>query len=153
MFIYILIPKCFLNTRSRQSSFLLANQNAHLITHEPMKFRVTKVKIKFKFVESASGQASVVKILLYLWKISKCPKFGENRRKVQNIYYSVRKELLDECHCARSLLKVTSTCPIWQPEKMVEVESLIVLCEVLLVRNHSTSSGPRLLKLLLLGGH
>ena len=92
--------KHFLNTRSRQSPFLVANQNAHLITHKPMKFRVTKVKIKFKFVESASEQASVVKILLNLWKISKCPKFGENRRKVQNIYYSVRKELLDECHCA-----------------------------------------------------
>ena len=60
VFMYLLIPKYFLNTRSRQSSFLLANQNAHLIIHEPMKFRVTKVKIKFKFVESASEQANVV---------------------------------------------------------------------------------------------
>ena len=60
LFIYLLIPKYFLNTRSRQSSFLLANQKTHLIIHEPMKFRVTKVKIKFKFVESASEQASVV---------------------------------------------------------------------------------------------
>ena len=60
VFMYLLIPKYFLNTRSRQSSFLLANQNAHFITHEPMKFRVTKVKIKFKFVESASEQTSVV---------------------------------------------------------------------------------------------
>ena len=53
----ILIQKYFLNTRSRQSSFLLANQNAHLITHELIKFRVTKVK--FKFVEApASRRAS-----------------------------------------------------------------------------------------------
>ena len=60
MFIYFLIQKSFLNTRSRQSSFLLANQNAHLITHEPIEFRVTKVKIKVKFVESISEQASAV---------------------------------------------------------------------------------------------
>ena len=45
LFIDFLIQKDFLNTRSRQSSFLLTNQNAHLITHEPMKFHVTKVKI------------------------------------------------------------------------------------------------------------
>ena len=44
LFIDFLIQKDFLNTRSRQSSFLLTNQNAHLIMHEPMKFRVTKVK-------------------------------------------------------------------------------------------------------------
>ena len=50
----------------------------------------------------------------------KCLKFGENRRNVQKIYDSVRKELQDECHCAWSLLKITWTCPIWQPEKMVE---------------------------------
>ena len=34
--INLLIQKDFLNSRSRQSSFLLTNQNAHLITHEPM---------------------------------------------------------------------------------------------------------------------
>ena len=39
------IQKHFLNTRSRQSTFLLTNQNAHLITHEPIKFRATKVKM------------------------------------------------------------------------------------------------------------
>ena len=60
MFINLLIQKYFLNTRSRQSSFPLTNQKAHLITHEPMKFRVTKVKAKFKFVEIASEQGSVV---------------------------------------------------------------------------------------------
>lgn len=59
-----------------------------------MKFRVTKVKIKFKFVESASEQASAVNLS------EKCLKFGENRRNVQKIYDSVRKELQDECHCA-----------------------------------------------------
>ena len=47
-------------------------------------------------------------------------KFGENRRNVQKIFDSVRKELQVECHCAWSLLKITWTCPIWQPEKMVE---------------------------------
>ena len=57
-------------------------------------------------------------ILLNLSK--KCLKFGENRRKVKKIYDSVRKELQDECHCAWSLLNVTWTCLIWQPEKMVE---------------------------------
>ena len=46
-----LIRKYFLNTSSRQSSFLLANQNAHLITHEPMKFRVSKVKGCLPFTE------------------------------------------------------------------------------------------------------
>ena len=40
-----LIERDFLNTRSKQSTFLLTNQNAHLITHEPIKFRFTKVKI------------------------------------------------------------------------------------------------------------
>lgn len=50
----------------------------------------------------------------------KCLKFSENRRNVLKIYNSVRKELQDECHCAWLLLKVTWTCPIWQPEKMVE---------------------------------
>ena len=48
LFINFLIQKDFLNIRSRQSSFLLTNQKAHLITHEPMKFSVTKVKSKFK---------------------------------------------------------------------------------------------------------
>ena len=46
LFIDFLIQKDILNTRFRQSSFLLTNQNAHLITHEPMKFRDTKVKSK-----------------------------------------------------------------------------------------------------------
>ena len=41
----LLDPKDFLNTRSTQSFFLLTNKNVHLITHEPMKFCVTKVKI------------------------------------------------------------------------------------------------------------
>ena len=36
LFIDLLIQTDFLNTRSRQWSFLLTNQNAHLITHEPM---------------------------------------------------------------------------------------------------------------------
>ena len=94
----------------------------NLITYKPMKFRVTKVKSKFK--SSASKRASCkwkrcqLWILLNPWE--KCLKFGENRGNIQKIYDSERKELQDECHCARSLLKVTWTCPIWQSEKMVE---------------------------------
>ena len=122
LFINFLIQNYFLNTRSRQSSFLLTNQNAHLITPEPMKFRVTKVKSKFK--SPASKRASwkwkryQLWILLNLWE--KSLKFGENRGNIQKIYNSVEEELQDECHCAWSLLKVTWTCPVWQSEKMVE---------------------------------
>ena len=57
LFINFVIQKDFLNTRSRQPSFLLTNQNAHPITHEPMKFSVTKVKSKVQIV---SEQASIV---------------------------------------------------------------------------------------------
>ena len=47
LFIYFLTEIDFLNTRSGQSYFLLANQNAHLTTaHEPIKIRVIKVQIK-----------------------------------------------------------------------------------------------------------
>ena len=94
LFIDFLIQKDFLNTRSRKWSFLLINQKARLITHEPMKFRVTKVKSKFK--SSASKRASCkwkrcqLRILLNLWE--KCLKFGENRGNIQKIYDSVRKE-------------------------------------------------------------
>ena len=122
LLIDFLIQKDFLNTRSRQWSFPLTNQNAHLITQEPMKFRVTKVKSKFK--SSASKRASCkwkrsqLWILLNLWE--KCLKYGENRGNIQKIYDSVRKELQDKCHCAWSLLEVTWTCPIWQYEKVVE---------------------------------
>ena len=55
--IEFLIQIAFLNTRSRQSSLLLNNHNAHLTTHEPRKFRVSKVKI---FGKIASEQASAV---------------------------------------------------------------------------------------------
>ena len=116
LFIDFLIQKDFQNSRSRQSSFRLSNQNAHLIMHEPMKFCVTKVKSKFK---SSTGKRASCKwkryqlwIRLYLWE--KCLKFGENRGNIQKIYDSVRKGLQDECQCAWSLLKVTRTCPIWQ---------------------------------------
>ena len=57
LFCNFLIQKDFLNTRSRQLSVLLTNQNVHLKTHEPMKFRVTKVKSKGQIV---SEQASIV---------------------------------------------------------------------------------------------
>ena len=53
-FIYILIQINFLNTRSGQLYFSLANENVHLTTHKPIKICVIKVKIKLKFVASAS---------------------------------------------------------------------------------------------------
>ena len=52
-----LIQKDFLNTRSRQSSFLLTNQNAQLITHETNDISRYKSQIKVQIV---SEQASVV---------------------------------------------------------------------------------------------
>ena len=46
-FVYnCLIQKDFLNTRSRQSTFLLTNQNAHLITQEPIKFPIIHIKLR-----------------------------------------------------------------------------------------------------------
>ena len=51
LFIYFLIEIGFLNRRSGQSYLPLANENAHMTTHEPIKIRVIKVKIKLKFVE------------------------------------------------------------------------------------------------------
>ena len=94
-FVYnFLIPKDFLNTCSKQSTFLLTNQNAHLIMHEPVKFRVTKVKIWASTRAPCEWKRYQLWILLNLWE--KCLKFGENRRNIQKIYDSVRKELQDE---------------------------------------------------------
>ena len=142
-FVYYLL---LLNSRSRQSSFLLTNQNAHLITHELMKFRVKRSNQSSNMWKSPASKRAWCKwkrcqlwILLNLWE--KCLKFGENGRNIQTIYDSVRKELQNQCHCAWSLLKVTRTCPIWQSERLRgwEVELLSGPCEVLLVWNHSTS--------------
>ena len=54
LFIYFLIEIDVLSTRSGQSYLLLANENAHLTTHEPIKICFIKVKIKLKFVASVS---------------------------------------------------------------------------------------------------
>ena len=48
------------------------------------------------------------------------PKVRWKQTKCSKNFDSLRKELQDECHCAWLLLKITWTCPIWQPEKMVE---------------------------------
>ena len=53
-FVYFLIEIDVLSTRSGQSYLLLANGNARLTIHEPIKICVIKVKIKFKFVASVS---------------------------------------------------------------------------------------------------
>ena len=91
LLIRLSIQKDFLNTRSIQSSFLLTNQI----------FALQTSKSKFNFVEIASEQASAVWMkatsaleLLNLWE--KYLKLGENRRNIQKIYDSVRKELKDE---------------------------------------------------------
>ena len=54
LFIYFLIEIDVLSTRSGQSYLLLANENAHLTAHEPIKICIIKVKIKLKFVASVS---------------------------------------------------------------------------------------------------
>ena len=54
LFIYFLIEIDILNTRSGQSYLVLANENAHQTTHERIKICLIKVKIKLKFVASAS---------------------------------------------------------------------------------------------------
>ena len=53
-FVYFLIEIDVLSTRSGQSFLLLANENAHLTTHEPIKICVIKVKIKLKFAANVS---------------------------------------------------------------------------------------------------
>ena len=85
-----------------------------------MKFRVTKVKSKFKSSGSKRCKWKWYQLWILLNLCKKCQKFGENRGNIRKIYDSVRKELQDECHRAWSLLKETQTCPIWQSEKMVE---------------------------------
>ena len=131
--------KRFLYTSSRQSSFLLTNQNAHLITHKPIKFRVTKVKICGKSPASKRKRYQLW-ILLNLWE--KCLKFFENRRNIQKIYDSVRKE--DEKWKMKSLcliaLESSANLPdLSARENGWEVESLIAPWEILLVWNHSSS--------------
>ena len=49
----------------------------HLITHEPIKFGVTKVRSKFKFVEIASEQASVVQIKAFISALNRSKSLGE----------------------------------------------------------------------------
>ena len=95
MFIYFLIEIDFLNTRSGQSYFPLANQNMYLRTHEPIKIRVIKVKIKLKagerhVHESDFGFESRRKS----WR--KIPKAGGKLEEMFKMYDSVRKELQDE---------------------------------------------------------
>ena len=94
-FVYkFLIQKHFLNTRSRQSTFLLTNQNVLLVRHEPINFELQKFKIWASKQASCKWKRYQLWILLNLWE--KCLKFGENRRNIENIYDSVRKELQDE---------------------------------------------------------
>ena len=118
-----MIQKDFLNTRSRQSSFLLIKTRIWKLTNL-WNFALQKSNDQSLWKSPASKRAPCkwkqyqLWILLNLWE--KCLKFGENRRNIQKIYDSVRKELENECHCAWSLWIVTRTCPIWQSEKMVE---------------------------------
>ena len=135
-----MIQKDFLNTRSRQSSFLLTNQNAHLIAHEPMKFRVTKVKSKFK--SSASKRASCK----WLSALNPSKSLGE----MPKVRWKQRKYSKDLRFCEErtsrwmSLRLIALERDVNLPDLAVredgwEVESLIVPCKVLLVWNHSIS--------------
>ena len=54
LFIHFLIEIDVHSTRPGQAYLLLANENAHLTTHEPIKICVIKVNIKLKFVASIS---------------------------------------------------------------------------------------------------
>ena len=140
LFIDFLIQKDFLNTRSRQWSFLLTNQNAHLITHEPMKFCVTKVKSKFK--ASASKRAS--------WKWLSALNPAKSLGEMPKVRWKQRKYLKDLRFCEKrtsrwmSLRLIALERDVNLPDLAVredgwKVESLIVPCEVLLVWSHSTS--------------
>ena len=140
LFIDFLIQKDFLNTRSRQWSFLLTNQNAHLITHEPTKFRVSKVKSKFK--SSASKRVS------NKWKRALHP--SKSLGQMPKVRWKQRKYSKDLRLCKErtsrwmSLHLIALERDVNLPDLAVwedgwEVESLIVPCEVLLVWNHSTS--------------
>ena len=73
-----------LYTRSGQSYFLLANQKAHLPTHEPIKRRVTKVNIKLKFVASAS--AVFFKAISALNPPKCCRKIPKVRQKLNEMF-------------------------------------------------------------------
>ena len=70
-----------------------------------------------------------------------CLKFSENRRNIQKIYDSLRKELQDECHCPSSLLKVTRTRRFGSPRRWLRswLAHRALLLKVLLVWNHNTS--------------
>ena len=138
LFIDFLIQKDFLNTRSRQWSFLLTNQNAHLITHEPMKFRVKKVKSKFK--SSASKRVEMIISFESSLSLGEMPKVRWKQRK-----YSKDLRFCEE-RTSRwmSLGLIALEREVNLPDLAVredgwEVESLIVPCEVLLVWNDSTS--------------
>ena len=158
-FVYLFLD--VLSTRSGQSYLLLANENAHLTTHEPIKICVIKVKIKLKFVASASerradeSEFSFELILANLQKNTE--RSVKTRRNVQNIRFCKEStsrwgvylswKWMSLCLVA---LKSNVNLPdlaAWEHGWEV-VESLIVPCEVLLVRNHSTSSGSRLVRLL-----
>ena len=84
MFIYFLIEIDFLNTRSGQSYFPLANQNMYLRTHEPIKAGERHLH------ESDFGFESRRKS----WR--KIPKAGGKLEEMFKMYDSVRKELQDE---------------------------------------------------------
>ena len=88
-FVYLFLD--VLSTRSGQSYLLLANENAHLTTHEPIKICVIKVKIKLKLVASASerradeSEFSFELILANLQKNTE--RSVKTRRNVQNIRF------------------------------------------------------------------
>ena len=101
MYIYFLNEVDFLNTSSGQSYFLLANENAHLTTHEPIKIRVLKVKIKLKFVANTSerrvddGDFSFESLLRSLASLSNDDGNGNENVTQKDIFISF--VLLRDC--------------------------------------------------------
>ena len=145
LFIYFLIEIDVLSTRSGQSFLLLANENAHLTTHEPIKICVIKVKSSWNRVD---GEFSFE----FSWILQKNTEHSvKTRRNVQNIRFWKERtsrwgvylswKWMSLCMVALESYVNLPDVAAWDGQ---EVESLIVPCEVLLFRNHSTSSGSRL---------
>jgi len=82
-FVYLLLDwNRFSQYTSRQSYFLLANQNVHLTTHEPIKIRIIKVEIKLKFMASTSEGCVWKRFQLWILIIS-CRKIPKSSAKIR----------------------------------------------------------------------
>ena len=90
-----LIEIDFLNAPSGHSYFPLANQNAHLTTHEPNKIRILKVKILWQLPARAVYRKAI-SVLNPRKSWRKIQKAGRKREEIFKICDSIRTELQDE---------------------------------------------------------